>query len=118
MKVRYKQGDGARFDETGIYVNGILVATYRKRVESYRGIRGSNGRRLGRYTYYQVYEPTSEPGGGTVMLAKDSTRKRAVAEALVKLAYRDGELVRPDLVEAAYEVEPDIASLYEERLTA
>lgn len=90
--VKYKQGGDLRFDETGVYVNGELVGTLRKRTESYTGIRGSSGRRLGRYTYFDFYSRDEE----RTKFTTGSTRKVAVAEALARLGY----------YEAAYWVDP------------
>jgi hypothetical protein len=114
VKVSYKQGDGVSYDETGIYVAGNLVAVYRKRSEWY----GNLGRRGVRYHYFDVFRLGDDPTRRTQRekLGTGSTRKEAVSEGLVHLAYDDGNLVRPDLVEAAYVVDADHAKFVEGRL--
>lgn len=38
-----------------VIVDDVKIGTVEKRVESYRGIRSSRGRRLGKYTYWNAY---------------------------------------------------------------
>lgn len=78
--------------ETAVFVNGEQVGRVRKRHESYTGLK-----RGGWYVYYDFYA-----GDSREKLTSGTTRKGAVAEALVAL----------DLHEAANEVDPDTAWFY------
>jgi hypothetical protein len=81
MRVQIKpdSGMGMYF----VHVGGQQVGRVYKRVESYSGIMGGKGRRLGSYTYWDYYAEADL----LAKLGSETARKRAVASLLIKLGY-------------------------------
>ena len=80
-KPQFKRQDVG--DEVDVLVDGVKVGSIRKHNEWY----GNLGRRGVRYTYFDFYAP-----GQREKLACASTRKAAVAEALVLLGHYEAAL--------------------------
>lgn len=104
MKIQYRESE-TEHNHTNVLIDGEIVATYRKRNEYY----GNIGRRGATYTYFDVYRVDSD--GKRIVevetttlrdgsehktyrpFASNSTRKQALAEALVLLGRDEAALI-------------------------
>lgn len=80
ISIKFRESDDFRY--TNVLVDGEVVAFYRKRSETYTGIG------LGTYTYFDVYKAGTQASRDN-MIGSDSTRKRALADALAVLGLDD-----------------------------
>ena len=93
MNVKFKRPDQYGLDDYEVLVDGEVVGTVRKRVESYTGIQ-----RGGVYTYWDFRKP-----GEREKFTTNTSRKRTVAEALVKLGMDEAAQVA-DRVHADFHI--------------
>ena len=81
-------------DESDVLLDGVVLGSVRKRREWY----GNLGHRGVSYTYWDFRLPSVGPGhSGLTLVRGGDTRKKCVAEALVRLGHIDeARAVEPD----------------------